>query len=948
MAASPPPPTTTRRNRTRRGETTASPPPPTTIRRNPPRLGRPPPTPTPARSTKPKPKTKPISSLLDEEAAVTAAGMSPLPPPPPTPPADAGTNPTPPPPPTPPADAGISPIPPPPPPNPTAIALSSSSQSHSADERLKVYLRIRPLPAPERERERGGKPGGRPKAKEQQARKPPKQAADGVCLVATGPNSVALTVPQSKLVDHKRGRTEVFDGFSAVLPPDCSQHDLFSQVMNPLVDDFLGGKSGLLVAMGPTGSGKTHTVFGTARHPGIVPLTLQKIFNTADESDVGSQPTRSFCLSMFEILSEGKAERILDLLSDAADLVLQQSSIIKGLKEVDISNFMDAESLVSRGMLKRSTAATNSNSESSRSQCIITVRATHKNNDLQSEHLIGGSVLTIADLAGAERKKSTGNMGSRLLESNFINNTSMVFGNCLRALLDHQKNQKKTLEKHFKNSMLTRYLRDYLEGRKKMTLILNVKQGEDDYSDTSYLLRQASPYMKIRYTSLDDSSDLASQKRSSVSLICQENKKRRKVHKPEALTAEGKGSVDKSDEIKLSERDEFLNSELQRVSRNEQIMKNLFRALWAVSKQKLVESESAARSMKELLSEKDNQIRELKKELNDLKSCSHEKFPVDEDTPFEQNDAVSPGQAALSSASQSNQTDLGSNDVAFDDFHLGTELVVEEVSEEFTCYDSEKSSANSDKKGKFVDCDTSATNSIGDQELNSRYLKTEEPCTSDAFVPKCNVQKESTEIMGQMVDKKLDNSESFSEQASVHDGAVTHATSHLDHPSDQSFTDHHILPCIKSEHASPSPHGCGPMEQSEEELSKLEDSQHGVDVKEMKHLHAEGTADEKENCPSQVIKDKEDHQAEGITDKKEDLSASQPSKTKKSTSRRLLPVSAMMLKEFTGTNMDVAVDAKRAVDIGGKLSGEAAPGGRSEKLIQLLKARPVTKNHHRS
>ncbi|KAM0906802.1 hypothetical protein ACQ4PT_016514 [Festuca glaucescens] len=775
MAASPPPPTTIRRNRTRRGEppsTTASPPPPTTIRRNPPRLGRPPPT--PARSAKPKPKPKPLSRLLDEEAAATAAGISPLPPPPPTPPADTGISPTPP--------------PPPPPPNPTAIALSSSSQSQSAEERLKVYLRIRPLPAPERER--CGRPGGRPKAKEQQARKPPKQAGDGVCLVATGPNSVALTVPQSKLVDHKRGRTEVFDGFSAVLPPDSSQHAIFSQVMNPLVDDFLGGKSGLLVAMGPTGSGKTHTVFGTARHPGIVPLTLQKIFNTADESDVGNQPTRSLCLSMFEILSEGKAERILDLLSDAADLVLQQSTIIKGLKE-----------------------------------------------------------------------------------------------------------------------------------------ILNVKQGDDDYSDTSYLLRQASPYMKIRYTSLDDSSDLASQKRSSVSLICQENKKRRKVHKPEALTAEGKGSVDKSDEIKLSERDEFLNSELQRVSRSEQIMKNLFRALWAVSKQKLMESERAAKSMKQLLSEKDIQIRELKKELNELRSCSHEKFPVAEDTPFEQNDAVSPGQAALSSASQSNQTDLGSSDVAFDDFHLGTELVVEEVSEEFTCYDSEKPSANSDKKGKFVDCDTSVTNSIDGQELNSRYLK----------------------IMGQMVDKKLDNSESFSEQASAHDGGVTYAISHLDHPSDQSFTDHHTLPCIKSEHASLSPHGCGekaPMEQSEEELSKVEDSQHGVDVKEMKHhdcpssqeansgkeavsssqafvdlqgmaptkdcLHAEGTTDEKENCPAQVIKDKkEDRQAEGITDKKEDLCASQPSKTKKIT-RRLLPVSAMMLKEFTGPNMDAAVDTKRA------------------------------------
>ena len=38
---------------------------------------------------------------------------------------------------------------------------------------------------------------------------------------------------------------------------------------------------------------------------------------------------------MFEILSEGKGERILDLLSDAAECVLQQSSI-KGLQEVTL------------------------------------------------------------------------------------------------------------------------------------------------------------------------------------------------------------------------------------------------------------------------------------------------------------------------------------------------------------------------------------------------------------------------------------------------------------------------------------------------------------------------------------------------------------------------------------------------------------------------------------
>ena len=44
------------------------------------------------------------------------------------------------------------------------------------------------------------------------------------------------------------------------------------------------------------------------------------------------------------------------------------------------------------------------------------------------------------------------------------------------------------------------------------------------------------------------------------------------------------------------------------------------------------------------------------------------------------------------------------------------------------------------------------------------------------------------QIMVQVCDMKLDNSESFSEQTSAHDGGVKHSTSHLDHPSDRSFT----------------------------------------------------------------------------------------------------------------------------------------------------------------
>uniref|UniRef100_A0A0E0MDG2 Kinesin motor domain-containing protein n=1 Tax=Oryza punctata TaxID=4537 RepID=A0A0E0MDG2_ORYPU len=755
-----------------------------------------------------------------------------------------------------------------------------------APERLKVFLRIRPLPIPERK----GKVKG-------------KQPAQ-VCLVANAANSVALTVPHSKLLDPKRGRTEVFDGFSSVFSPDSSQHDVFSQVMNPLVDDLLGGKSGLLVAMGPTGSGKTHTVFGSPRNPGLLPLTLRRIF---------SPTTHEACKL---ILSEGKGERILDLLSDSTDLLLQQSTI-KGLKEVSIENFADAEALLLSGMLKRTTAATNANSN--RSQCIITIRAVHKDSDVESEKSLNNSVLTIADLAGAERERRTGNQGTRLLESNFINNTSMVFGLCLRSLLEHQKNKKKPLEKHFKNSMLTRYLRDYLEGRKKMTLILNVT-GKDD--------------------------------------------------------------IDKDDGVKISEKDEsqykLLNSELRRVSRNEEIMTNFARALWTVLKQykqKLLESENAVESTRELLRSKDIKIMELEKKLKVL-SCSCKKFPIVEDTFVEQNNDVSSGQVAQSFVSLSDQTDLGSIDSA-----LNKSLAAEEVSEESTCHGPERSS-DYDKTGTGGSdvCDTSIIKLIAEEELCSGDFKQEKASSSDAFIPEHNVEKENIEVL----DKKLDRSESCSDG-----GGVAHSSSSLDHPSDRSFTD----TCLQSESKK------SPIEQSEEEREELhniteEGIQQIADTGGVKHhstpscsqevnsgaLHVSSSQlqgmdpqdmdPQSERCKPTVettiveygcvqsphivddhggmypytlngkssptkapIAPTKDNQAEKRTDKTEDLSASKPCNGK-NTRRRLQPVSAMMLKEFTGP--DIFVDTKKEERV--KSSSDAI--GRSDKLLRLLKAHP--------
>ncbi|XP_066320953.1 kinesin-like protein KIN-6 isoform X3 [Miscanthus floridulus] len=898
-------------------EATSSPHPPTTVRRNPPRRARPPPTPL----TGAKPKPSSLSRLLEDEAASAAS------------------------------------VPRPP-----------------QEDRLKVFLRIRPL-TDHRDRSRPVPAAKEPRRKPKQGGPGPGPGPGEVCLAPTGPNSVALTVPRSKLVDAKRGRTEVFDGFSAVFPSNSTQHDIFAQVMNPLVDDFLGGKSGLLVAMGPTGSGKTHTIFGNPRNPGILPLTLRRIFDAQGENKVARKPaSRSFFLSVFEILSEGKGERILDLLSDAVECVLQQS-VIKGLQEVALSNPADAESLVSCGMLKRSTAATNANSNSSRSQCIITIRA-------DSEHPLSSAVLTIADLAGAERERRTGNRGSRLLESNFINNTSMVFSLCLRSLLEHQKNQKKPLEKHFKNSMLTRYLRDYLEGRKKMTLILNVKPGDDDYLDTSFLLRQASPYMKIKYTSLEDSSDLASQKRINVSLICQENKKKRKVQKPEVLVVEGKENVDTDDISKVSEKDGAqhvsLNSEMPRVSRSEAIMTNFARALLTVLRQykhKLLESENAAESMKELIRDKDIQIRdkdiqimELKKELEAVKYCSCKSSPITEDDSVNHDDSASSGQAAQSLVSVSNQPDLGSYDASEDNLHV--------EAQELTCCGPQNSSAPCILKGESDSCDASSVSLI-DEQVCSRDFKVEL----------------------QVFRKELDRSESFTVSIPAHTGGAMPASSY----SDQSLTEDDALLCLNTEKTRLSPQcttssktaTIGQSEEETEELSKDKDIQH-INIRE-KHpesrsssqqviFDTEGTSSSEssllgtvasemkleelnqksERCEpaiekatvelehgidcSQAPDQKCDHapakaakapskcrEADETADTNKEAFGSRPGSMKK-TRRRLQPAAAMLLREFT----DADIDADNKMEERCRSSSRSrVPTGRSDALVQLLmKGRP--------
>ncbi|XVF35944.1 hypothetical protein REPUB_Repub19eG0015500 [Reevesia pubescens] len=528
---------------------------------------------------------------------------------------------------------------------PTVIAASSSPSQDSIAKNLKVYLRIRPLvPLKGSIKDAGNyNPRSRPKnvwpqnpskkngVKEKKNSK--KKSNESCITVNEDVHSVTLSPPLPPQ-ETKRIKSEVYEGFSHVFSAESTQTEVYEKMVNPMVEDFLRGKSGMLAALGPTGSGKTHTVFGSPREPGMVPLALQRIFKP--DQECSSQSSRQFYISIFEICTErGKSERICDLTLDGPDLSMQQS-VIKGLQEVLVHDVAEAELLIARALLKRSTAMTNSNSQSSRSQCIINIRRGTGRSVVETDEPLNSAVLSIVDLAGAEREKRTGNQGARLAESNFINNTSMVFSLCLRSLLEHQKNPKKALPKHFLNSLLTRYLRDYLEGKKRMTLILTVKPGQEDYLDASYLLRQASPYMKIKFTNIGAQSNLLCNKRQLQTTSRAEQPKRVKLGNPDASEVEGKIIGDENqlpDEEDLrscnvdfkNNRPLNLNSDaLLERERTHQIMQNFAKALWSVLKQhneKLKVAESEILILREnLRTEKERSV-EMEKELHNLRSC---------------------------------------------------------------------------------------------------------------------------------------------------------------------------------------------------------------------------------------------------------------------------------------------------------------------------------------
>ncbi|KAI1294184.1 Kinesin-like protein KIF13A [Halotydeus destructor] len=216
------------------------------------------------------------------------------------------------------------------------------------------------------------------------------------------------------------------------------QEDVFGDLGLPVLEATLQGYNGCIFAYGQTGSGKSFSMMGAPHEPGLIPRLCSGLFERirSDEAEADSQVKLE--VSYMEIYNE-KVHDLLGQQQQPQPLKVREHSIlgpyVDGLSSLAVASYAQVEKLMLEGNKSRTVAATNMNSESSRSHAVFTltvgvVTGGGGDSGEQGEERLQqvSSRLSLVDLAGSERAQKTGAVGQRLKEGSNINRSLTTLG----------------------------------------------------------------------------------------------------------------------------------------------------------------------------------------------------------------------------------------------------------------------------------------------------------------------------------------------------------------------------------------------------------------------------------------------------------------------------------------------------------------------------------------
>ncbi|XP_026473795.1 kinesin-like protein KIF13B [Ctenocephalides felis] len=236
---------------------------------------------------------------------------------------------------------------------------------------------------------------------------------------------------------------------------------------------------------------------------GIIPKLCDTLF-----AIIAAQQTPELSykveVSYMEIYNE-KVHDLLDPQTNKQSLKVREHNVmgpyVDGLSQLAVTSFEDINNLMTEGNKSRTVAATNMNSESSRSHAVFSVVLTQTLTDTASG--VSGekvSRMSLVDLAGSERAVKTGAVGDRLKEGSNINKSLTTLGLVISKLADqscgsNSKNRDKFVP--YRDSVLTWLLKDNLGGNSKTVMVATISPAADNYEETLSTLRYADRAKRI-------------------------------------------------------------------------------------------------------------------------------------------------------------------------------------------------------------------------------------------------------------------------------------------------------------------------------------------------------------------------------------------------------------------------------------------------------------------
>jgi len=273
-----------------------------------------------------------------------------------------------------------------------------------------------------------------------------------------------------------------------------NNEEVYSHTVHDLIKPALSGINACVFAYGCTGSGKTYTMLGTPEDTGIGILTIRDMFQQIQED---SEKIYDIKISYVEIYNEA----IRDLLTPSSGYLdlrddPQKGVLIAGVSEYSAESTEQVMNLLTSGNKRRTTEATNANQTSSRSHAIFQIMVSQRDRTKNTQLDVFQGKLSLIDLAGSERGTVTENRGIRLWEGAKINRSLLALANCINALGDKSK---KGFFVPYRDSKLTRLLKDSLGGNCKTVMISNISPASSQFEETINTLKYSSRAKNIKY-----------------------------------------------------------------------------------------------------------------------------------------------------------------------------------------------------------------------------------------------------------------------------------------------------------------------------------------------------------------------------------------------------------------------------------------------------------------